>query len=179
MEIIKLKISEIERASYNPRMNLKTEMEEEYLKLKKSISTFGYVNLLTVNFRDFKYILVGGHQRLDVLEELYGSDYIIDVVCIEVDEEQEKALNIALNKISGDWNIENLKELLADIEDTSLTGFNDIEVEALLKDVEDVLDDLPLNDEDNKPIKLTVLFTSSYECENLKKELRDRGYEIK
>ena len=169
MEIIKLKISEIERASYNPRMNLKTEMEEEYLKLKKSISTFGYVNLLTVNFRDFKY----------VLEELYGSDYIIDVVCIEVDEEQEKALNIALNKISGDWNIENLKELLADIEDTSLTGFNDIEVEALLKDVEDVLDDLPLNDEDNKPIKLTVLFTSSYECENLKKELRDRGYEIK
>lgn len=60
-----------------------------------------------------------------------------------------------------------------------ITGFTDIEVEALLKDVEDVLDDLPLDNESDKPIKLTVLFTSSYECENLKKELRDRGYEIK
>lgn len=68
--------------------------------------------------------MVGGHQRLKVLIDMG----ITEVECVVVDlpEDKEKALNIALNKISGDWDKDKLAVLIADLQgtafDVSLTG---------------------------------------------------------
>lgn len=131
MNIVKKKIDELIPASYNPRKDLQQE-DKEYQKIKKSIQEFGYVE--PVIYNKTTGIVVGGHQRLKVLKEL-GYDEI-DVVEIEVTNKQEKALNIALNKIEGQWDKTMLKDLLEDLDDGSLdmelTGFDDWEIEQLM-----------------------------------------------
>ena len=131
VNIVKKKIDELIPASYNPRKDLQQE-DKEYQKIKKSIQEFGYVE--PVIYNKTTGIVVGGHQRLKVLKEL-GYDEI-DVVEIEVTNKQEKALNIALNKIEGQWDKTMLKDLLEDLDDGSLdmelTGFDDWEIEQLM-----------------------------------------------
>lgn len=133
MKIKKKKIKELIPAEYNPRKDLKPG-DEEYEKLKRSIETFGYVE--PVIWNEATKRVVGGHQRLKVLEDLGHKE--IDVVIIHLDEEKEKALNIALNKISGDWDKEKLMLLIIDLEgadfDVSLTGFDTSELDDLFKD---------------------------------------------
>lgn len=63
--------------------------------------------------------MVGGHQRLKVLMDLGYTD--VDCVVVELTEENEKALNIALNKISGEWDKEKLALLIADLRARILT----------------------------------------------------------
>jgi len=62
----------------------------------------------------------------------------VDCVVVEMDEGKEKALNIALNKISGDWDKDKLALLIADLQgadfDVSLTGFEPAEIDDLFKD---------------------------------------------
>lgn len=131
MEIEKVKISELYPAEYNPRKELKPG-DKEYEKLKKSIEEFGYVDLIIRNKRTGH--IVGGHQRTNVLLDLGYEE--IDVVNIDIDEQKEKALNIALNKISGKWDEPKLKDLLLDIDngefDVELTGFDYGEIEKLM-----------------------------------------------
>ena len=80
--------------------------------------------------------VVGGHQRLKVLMDMGMTE--VDCVVVAMDEEKEKALNIALNKISGDWDKDKLALLIADLQgadfDVSLTGFEPAEIDALFKD---------------------------------------------
>ena len=80
--------------------------------------------------------VVGGHQRLKVLMDMGMTK--VDCVVVEMDEDKEKALNIALNKISGDWDKDKLALLIADLQgadfDVSLTGFEPAEIDALFKD---------------------------------------------
>lgn len=120
-------------ATYNPRKDLKPG-DAEYDKLKRSIEQFGYVE--PVIWNKVTGHVVGGHQRLKVLMDMG----IIEVECviIEIDEEKEKALNIALNKISGDWDKDKLALLIADLQgvdfDVSLTGFDPKELDDLFKD---------------------------------------------
>ena len=49
------------------------------------------------------------------------------MVVVALDKQREKALNIALNKITGEWDEVKLKDLLLDLDlgdyDISLTGF--------------------------------------------------------
>ena len=98
MDIKKIKVSELKAAEYNPRKDLKPE-DEEYKKLKRSIEEFGYVEPVIWNKRTGN--VVGGHQRLKVLKDL-GYDQV-DCVILDIDLQKEKALNLALNKISGEW----------------------------------------------------------------------------
>ena len=78
--------------------------------------------------------VVGGHQRLKVLMDLGQTE--IDCVVVDLDLAREKALNIALNKIQGDWDEDKLAAIMADFDaeafDVSLTGFDANEVDALL-----------------------------------------------
>lgn len=124
MIIKKKKIEELKPADYNPRIDLQPG-DEEYEKLKSSIKEFGYVEPITWNKQTGN--IVGGHQRLKVLKDLGETE--VDVVVIDIDETKEKALNIALNKISGDWDHIKLEDLMAELEeldfDLSLTGFDD------------------------------------------------------
>lgn len=133
MQIEKKKVIDLVPADYNPRKDLKPG-DKEYEKLKRSINEFGYVDPLIWNKRTSR--LVGGHQRLKVLKDM-GIDEV-DVVVVDMDEEKEKALNVALNKISGDWDKDKLMLLITDLQgedfDVSLTGFDPEELDDLFKD---------------------------------------------
>lgn len=133
MQIEKLKTELLIPADYNPRKDLKPG-NPEYEKLKRSIEQFGYVEPVIWN-KTTSHV-VGGHQRLKVLLDMGITE--VECVVIEMDEEKEKALNIALNKISGDWDKDKLALLIADLQgadfDVSLTGFEPAELDALFKD---------------------------------------------
>ena len=123
MQIVKKKIDDLKAASYNPRKDLKPG-DKEYEKLKRSITEFGYVEPVIWNERTGT--VVGGHQRLKVLKDLGYEE--IDCVVVNISLEQEKALNVALNKISGEWDNALLGDLLKELEltgyDITLTGFD-------------------------------------------------------
>ena len=120
-------------ADYNPRKDLKPG-DAEYEKLKRSIEQFGYVEPVIWNKTTGR--VVGGHQRLKVLMDMGMTE--VDCVVVEMDEDKEKALNIALNKISGDWDKDKLALLIADLQgadfDVSLTGFEPAKIDDLFKD---------------------------------------------
>lgn len=133
MKIEKLKTNILNPATYNPRKDLKPG-DAEYEKLKRSINEFGYVEPVIWNKKTGN--VVGGHQRLKILNEMGYEE--VDCVVVEVDEEKEKALNIALNKISGDWDKDKLALIISDLNDSafdvSLTGFDAAEIDELFKD---------------------------------------------
>lgn len=133
MQIEKKATKDLLPAEYNPRKDLKPG-DIEYEKLKRSIEQFGYVEPVIWNQTTGK--VVGGHQRLKVLMDMGITE--VECVVIEMDVEKEKALNIALNKISGEWDKDKLALLISDLQgtdfDVSLTGFDPAELDDLFKD---------------------------------------------
>ena len=123
MVIQKLSVDNLVPADYNPRKDLKPG-DPEYEKLKRSLSEFGYVEPVIWNKTTGH--VVGGHQRLKVLIDTGVTE--AECVVVEMGEEKEKALNVALNKISGEWDKDKLSLLIADLQgadfDVSLTGFD-------------------------------------------------------
>ena len=153
MLIEKKNTAELLPADYNPRKDLKPG-DPEYDKLKRSIEQFGYVEPVIWNKVTGR--VVGGHQRLKVLIDMGITE--VECVVVEMDAEKEKALNIALNKISGEWDKEKLALLIADLQgadfDVSLTGFDPAELDALFKDsIKDGIhdDDFDVETELKKP----------------------------
>ena len=147
MEIVKVDINELISPEYNPRQITDDEME----KLKNSINEFGYVAPIIVN--KYNNHIVGGNQRYEALKSLGYTD--VDVIFVdEPDLNREKALNIALNKISGEWDEVKLNQIftemkLAGFDKVSLTGFEDYEVQELsiINDI-NYDDDFDLTDDD-------------------------------
>ena len=153
MQIEKIKVDKLNPAPYNPRKDLKPG-DPEYEKLKNSILTFGYVEPVLWNKRTGH--IIGGHQRYKVLVEMDKKE--IDCVIVDMDIENEKALNIALNKVSGDWDKDKLMLLIEDLQgvdfDVSLTGFDPAELDDLFKDSlkESIKEDeFDVEEELNKP----------------------------
>jgi len=133
MEFRKLNVDTLIPAQYNPRKELKTG-DAEFEKIKNSITEFGFVDPIIVNS---DMTIIGGHQRLSVLKAL---GYIeVDCVVVEVDKTKEKALNIALNKVTGEWNKDLLADLIKDLQsldyDIAFTGFDPPEIDELFNDV--------------------------------------------
>ena len=135
MKLQKLRINDLIPAGYNPRKKLKPG-DKEYEKIKNSITEFGYVEPIIVNSDK---TIIGGHQRVTVLKDL-GHDEI-DCIVVDVDKTREKALNIALNKITGEWNKELLADLIRDLQNSDFnvefTGFEPPEIEQLFNSVHD------------------------------------------
>ena len=128
MEIKKIKIEQINPAAYNPRRDLKPE-DPEYKQIEASIDDFGLVEPLVWNSRTKN--LIGGHQRLKILVKKGFKE--VEVSVIDLDLEHEKALNLALNKVSGVWDKGKLTALLDELTkvpnfDVTVTGFNIAEV---------------------------------------------------
>lgn len=151
MKFVKKKITDLIPADYNPRKDLKPG-DPDYEKLKHSMKEFGYVDPIIWNQQTGR--VVGGHQRLKILQ----NEGIKEAECVVVnlDEEKEKALNIALNKISGDWDKDKLALLMTDLQasdlDISLTGFDEDEISDLLATEGDTHDDnFDVDSELNKP----------------------------
>ena len=135
MEIKNIPIREINPAPYNPRVNLQPG-DPRYDHLVRSIDKFGLVEPLVWNKQTGN--LVGGHQRLKILVAQEHTS--VDVVVVDLAPEQEKALNLALNKITGDWDEQKLAELLEELSQTPdfdfvVTGFELDEANDLINSV--------------------------------------------
>ncbi|KKN38871.1 hypothetical protein LCGC14_0749260 [marine sediment metagenome] len=139
MNIETLEINKINPAVYNPRKDLQPG-DPEYEKLRKSIVEFDMVEPLIWNKRSGN--LVGGHQRLKILKSMDIKS--VEVSVVDLDDAKEKALNLALNKISGEWDLPALKDLLEELDtgafDMEITGFD-------LKEIEDLMNQLHVPEE--------------------------------
>ena len=142
----------LKSAAYNPRQISREELN----KLIKSIKQFGFVDPALVRKDD--NMIVGGHQRVKAALELGLKE--IPVVFLDITENDAKLLNVALNKISGDWDEDKLTELLAELKffddvDELLTGFDEDELDQLLADLEEPKDGL--TDEDAIPNQVNTI----------------------
>ena len=148
-----LPLSVLKPAEYNPRKKLKPG-DKEYEKIKRSIEEFGFADSIVVNA---DMTIIGGHQRYTVAKDL-GIEKVPCTV-VDIDKTREKALNIALNKITGAWDETMLAELLQDIQDSNFdlefTGYEPPEIEQLFnkvhsKEVQE--DDFDVESELQRPV---------------------------
>src|SRR3989338_2122164 len=149
MESTKIKITELRRAEYNPRIMPENEMSA----LKTSIKTFGFVESAVVNTHtcdqcgDRKWVLVGGHQRTTAVEELVAQGEAIKGIetkdgvalipanLVDLHFPEEKLLNLALNKIKGKWDEKKLFEIILELKESPsipASGFRDDEISRIL-----------------------------------------------
>lgn len=113
-------------ASYNPRKISEVEMQ----KLVDSIALVGFIDPIIVN-RD--NTIIGGHQRVKAAKRL---GYVeIPVVHVDLDKDDEKALNIAMNRLGGSFDEELLAQLLKTLADDKRkdTGLDKAEIARLTK----------------------------------------------
>jgi DNA modification methylase len=170
MKIQSIAVTKINPAPYNPRKDLKPG-DPEYEKLLRSIEEFGCVEPLVWNSRSKN--LVGGHQRFNVL--LARGQTKVDVSVVDLSPEREKALNIALNKISGDWDPRKLAELLDELVhvpdfDIALTGFDVPDVKALIAEM------LPSQEDQEEHFDVAAALDRSKPPVTQKGELIKLGY---
>ena len=134
MLISKRPVTDLKSPAYNPRIDiLQTPAFKE--SLSKSIDRFGYVEPIVWNKRTGN--VVGGNQRLAILKDKGITE--VEVVEVDMSEAEEKALNVALNKVTGDWHQERLSALMRDLQTLApemldFTGFGGKELDRLLKD---------------------------------------------
>lgn len=138
MVIKSMKLVDLKPADYNPRINLEPGMDE-YEKLKHSILEFGFVDPPIFNKRTGN--LVGGHQRVAVAKDL-GLCEEIEVSVVDLSLEREKSLNVALNKISGQWDEDKLAVLLKELDSEALdvSGFSEDEFQDVIDQFDAKLD---------------------------------------
>lgn len=140
-------------APYNPRADLQPG-DPEYDALKQSIETYGCVEPIVWNRRTGN--IVGGHQRFKVAQDL---GYIEDnVSVVDLDDTQEKALNLALNKVSGRWDNDKLAVILEELQAASVAviGFSAEEIDRVLEnahlDIDSFFKDtVPADDTEDEP----------------------------
>lgn len=131
--IKKIDINSLVPADYNPRII----SDEDYENLKTSIDEFGIVAPIVINLDD--NTIISGHQRFDVLyyENKLDELYLLELgdigwVFTETDlklkdKNHEKALNLALNRIHGEFDPDKVHEVLFELEELKLdhlTGFD-------------------------------------------------------
>lgn len=140
----------IKNAPYNPRVI----SDEARKRLRKKIRKSGLVEPLIWN--ELTGNLVGGHQRLSILDDLEKrSDYELTVAVVKLSEPEEKKLNVFLNNSAamGEWDEDKLAEIVKEFsaapEDL---GFD-------LADIEVIFDDGELNglfDDENEEGKADI-----------------------
>lgn len=159
MKLEDIELGKLNDAPYNPRIKLEPGMEE-YEKLKASIEKFGDVEPIVWNKRTGN--VIGGHQRLHVLRDLGRKTAKVSVV--ELDEQQEKMLNLALNKARGDWDTKKLEDLLRgmELDDLEFSGFGADEVAILLESNDGIDDDWQAGEADDDWTDDIGIYGASY-----------------
>ncbi|MGI2294159.1 ParB N-terminal domain-containing protein [Paenibacillus sp. GXUN7292] len=162
MNIQTIPINRINSAVYNPRIDLQPG-DPEYEKLRRSIETFGYVEPIVWNERTGN--MVGGHQRFKILKARGDTEAVVSVV--DLDDQQERLLNLALNKVSGRWDEEALASLLEELQATGaeldLSGFDSDEINKLLADFAEPSAD-QLGDFQNRELDVDDFDESQFDC---------------
>lgn len=143
-EIAWVDLKRMNPAPYNPRKTL-APGDAEWERLVRSIDEFGYVEVMVWNRRTGH--LVGGHQRYNVLRHRGVTRAQVSVV--DLDEAREKALNLALNKVRGQWDHEALADLLNELGgldgfDVTLTGFDEDECRRICEESARLMDQVIL-----------------------------------
>jgi ParB-like chromosome segregation protein Spo0J len=134
MHIERIAISELRPAPYNPRVALRPG-DPAYERLTRSLDEFDLVQPLVWNRRSGH--LVGGHQRLEILKQKGVTE--VECVVVDLPDDREKALNVALNNaaVAGDWEAQKLLDLVDELQslpdfDATLTGFSEQELRDLV-----------------------------------------------
>ena len=172
--IKKISTERIKPAHYNPRVSLE-EGDRDYEKIKKSIETFGYVEPIVWNERTGN--LVGGHQRFNILKNLGQKE--VEVSVVNLSEKEERQLNLALNKMRGEWDYEKLEALLKEFtyDEIEATGFSADEVAILLGDESDYSFDDFVWDEEAIQVGKSFIITLKFErIETAEKWADENGY---
>lgn len=161
IDIEKINIESLVPADYNPRKI----SDKDYKNLKNSIDEFGIVSPIIINLSD--NTIISGHQRFDVL---YYENNITDLYLIKLgdigwvftetdlkikDKNYEKTLNLALNRIHGEFDEDKLNEVLLELEELeldSLTGFDleldDIDYDFITRMENEYDDEIEEDDDD-------------------------------
>jgi ParB-like chromosome segregation protein Spo0J len=160
MRITLIEINSLNPAEYNPRQI----NNKQYEDLKASMEKFGCVDPIIININPERLnVVVGGHQRLRILREL-GAEKV-PTVSVNLSEEDERELNVRLNKNGGDWDIDLLSNF--DVVDLKEWGFKDIELGFNIDKI----------DED-KDITITVKEKDTITANELYEDLKGKGYKV-
>jgi len=141
------KVIDLTKNGYNPRKLSESERRD----LEKSIKEFGAVVPIVLNIGSRTNIIIGGEQRLKIYADLGIAEVECMIPSRELTLEEEKELNLRLNKNTGSWNEELLKEF--DMDMLLDVGFGDEELQNLFDDVDMAEDDFDLD----KAIKETPI----------------------
>ena len=160
MKIEQIKASKLKPATYNPRQ-ISTK---QYKDLKNSITKFGLVDPIIVN-KD--YTVIGGHQRLKVLNEMQTDT--IPCVVLDLSKEKERELNVRLNKNTGDFDIDILANEF-DIDELVDWGFKHIDLDINIDKIEE---------EDKDYATITIKEDDLIKPQELYKDLDSKGYNVK
>lgn len=132
MRFERRKLADLRPAEYNPRKQLTPE-DPEYQSIRRSIEEFGYADPIVINSDG---TIIKGHQRRTVMLDLGMEEAEVIVLDIE-DKAKEKALNIALNKITGQWDNVLLRDVLQGLDlegyDFSASGFTQEDLSDLIE----------------------------------------------
>tara|TARA_R100000700_G_scaffold2775_1_gene5623 strand:+ start:536 stop:1027 length:492 start_codon:yes stop_codon:yes gene_type:complete len=160
MKITLIEINSLNPAEYNPRQISNKQHED----LKASMEKFGCVDPIIININpDRQNVVVGGHQRLRILRDL-GAEKV-PTVSVNLSQEDERELNVRLNKNGGEWDMDLLSNF--DVVDLKEWGFKDIELGFNIDKI----------DED-KPITITVKEDDAVLANELYEDLKGKGYKV-
>ena len=122
-------LAELFPASYNPRKITSDALG----RLTKSLAELGNLQPITWNAKTGN--IVGGHQRLKCYQALEKEE--VEVWAVWLDEQKERVANIALNKLSGEFDIPLLKDIFEGLDtgeiDLDITGFGELEIAEMME----------------------------------------------
>tara|TARA_R100001443_G_C3301057_1_gene165298 strand:+ start:296 stop:781 length:486 start_codon:yes stop_codon:yes gene_type:complete len=159
MNIEKIQINKLKAATYNPRQ-ISTK---QYKDLKESINKFGLVDPIIVNKC---YTIIGGHQRYKICKDLEYKE--IGCIVLDLNKEQEKELNIRLNKNTGTFDIDILANEF-DIDQLVDWGFKHIDLDVNIDKIVE---------EDNSAT-ITIKEDDEIKAQELYNDLKKQGYNVK
>ena len=111
IDVQTISIKKINPAPYNPRIDLKPS-DPEYQQIERSLKDFGYVTTIVWNKRSGR--IVGGHQRFKILKAQGATEIKVSVV--DVNDDDEAVMNLALNHVKGRDHTPRLKEVAFDLD---------------------------------------------------------------
>ena len=167
MRIEKILINKLKPATYNPRQITK----KQYNDLKESIDRFGLVAPIIVNEKTMT--IIGGHKRYKIwkenAEQSNVNDITIPCVMLNLNTEQERELNVRLNKSGGDWDMDILANEF-DIEELKEWGFKDLEFGFNIDKIEE---------EQEEIATITIKEDDLVKAQKLHDDLKKKGYNVK
>ena len=166
MNIKKIPINKLKPATYNPRQ-ISTK---QYNDLKESIETFGLVDPIIVN-NDMT--IIGGHQRYKIWKEKAKQSSVEDItipcVVLNLNKEQERELNVRLNKSGGEFDFDILSNEF-DIDELVDWGFKHIDLGLNIDKIEEDKEDVAT---------ITIKEDDLIKAKELYNDLKDKGYNVK